>query len=128
MRRQTIDIATGVIGAASLLSGAIALVAPRVMADLYGMPRRPMRALGARDIAIGVFLLARRCTRPALFARGLSDAADVVLIAREATHGEHAVTLTIGRISTGALLAAFSLVASALTHRRLGTTPVAAIG
>jgi hypothetical protein len=60
------------LGASFAAIGAAALVAPRVSAGQYGLPTDDptalalVRALGARDLAIGGALISNRDDRPAL--------------------------------------------------------------
>ncbi len=74
------------LGVASVVSGLALLVAPRPIARVYGLPARfpwLVRALGARDVAIGAGLLRESARRPEpwLYARAASELVDAVLIA-----------------------------------------------
>ena len=74
------------IGALSIASG---------LARFYGLPRHLARALGARDVTIGILMLVPKTAKVATYLRAVSDAVDAVLIARERRDGTLA---TIARV------------------------------
>jgi hypothetical protein len=96
-------------GALSAASAVAMLMMPTAMAALYGLPRSRVLvlALGARDLTIGIALLAAE--EPALFlwGRAVSDAFDAMIIMVEARHRQPVMTALRIAIAMGsAVLAA----------------------
>jgi hypothetical protein len=100
------------LGALSIGSGLVLLVRPRSAGALYGLPScvRMLRALGARDVAIGWLLISRRTQPLGCTLRGMADAFDLGLITLEAARGPRP-----GYASALQVLGALSLVALDLT-------------
>ena len=74
---------SGAFGVLSAASGLMLVVRPRAMGALYGLPRSVtlLRLIGVRDLLIGTTILAAPRRGGPLWARGVSDAADALLIA-----------------------------------------------
>jgi hypothetical protein len=105
------------LGGLSMLSGVSLLLAPERMASMYGLPRRAWlaRALGVRDVAIGVELCIESRAAGASLLRALSDTFDAGLIAAEGLrHAERAREAGL-RASGVVLLATYAR----LLHERL---------
>jgi hypothetical protein len=104
------------VGAASIASGAVLLAAPEAAGELYALPARRtlLRVLGARDVAIGLAMLAPQTARRACRWRALADGLDAVLIASERVRGERALAEVAPRL-LGAL--ALSALAARLSAR-----------
>ena len=94
-----------VLGALSVGSGVALAVAPQQLERLYGLPRRSRwtRALGLRDIAVGLWLL-RPDAQGGLAARAAADLLDFGLIWRE--HGRRPQSRWTGARLMTALLSA----------------------
>jgi hypothetical protein len=76
--------------AMSVASGVALALAPDRMADVYAFPRhrpRLVRALGVRDVVIGVLLLRTGTERMGYRSRAAADAMDVALMLREVASG-----------------------------------------
>jgi hypothetical protein len=110
-RAETLRVSLAVLSAAS---GIGLVCAPRAFGMLFGLPVRPglCRALGTRDLALGVLMLSPRA-RLGLAGRAASDVADALIIAREARRRPR--DGTAGRLAVAALSAAS---AGALAARR----------
>ena len=87
-----------------MASGLGLVLAPRTMARLYGLPELPLllRALGARDLAIGLGLVVADEWRPWMLARGASELCDGALIGVAALSGRRAIRRLI--MANGAIL------------------------
>ena len=95
------------VGWVSIASGLGLVLAPSSMARLYGLPARPWlcRALGVRDVAIGMGLVASPRWRPWMLARGAGELCDGVLIGVAAIGGRprlHRLTMAAGAWLLGA--------------------------
>lgn len=115
------DLQAKALGVLSVASGGIMLVAPRAMAHVYALPRKPvalLRAIAVRDFVIGLGLLSPRWRRTAAVARGIADVGDSILIAVHAVSTEGSVRPARGRILLG--------LTSALTAFRASTRHLAA--
>jgi hypothetical protein len=99
------------LGVLSALSGTCLLLLPDKMASLYGLPRgRSLaRALGVRDIAIGLELCAQSGSMRASLLRSMSDALDAGLIAGEALHHGKLQGMAKLRVAGATLLAVYAL-------------------
>lgn len=120
MKQSRIDAvgAARILGALSIASGLALAAVPTTMAEVYALPHRTrlLRAIGVRDVAIGVALLFRKSASVGCLLRGLSDAVDTGLIASEAVHRRRSASAVALRIA-GAL----AIVASAAgLYRALG--------
>lgn len=112
---------TSVVGAATATFSAALVVAPRVLIGPLGMPdsaqtRALLRALGARDAAIGLAML----TAPgggardlAAAARVLSDCADAAVLPSAVPDRGRAAVLRVSAAAWGAL----ALAATVLDRR-----------
>lgn len=80
------------------------MVAPRPMARLYGLPELPLllRALGLRDLAIGLGLVVADTWRPWMLARGAAELCDGALIAVAALSGRRTIRRLF--LANGAIL------------------------
>ena len=98
------------LGALSVATGAILLVSPRSLTELFKLPRTETvgRALGLRDVVAGTLLLAPSTRRAGLLLRGASDATDAVLAASETLRGRRPLRHTAITIVGGLALAALS--------------------
>jgi hypothetical protein len=112
---------TSVVGAATAAFSAALVVAPRVLVGPTGMPdtaqtRALVRALGARDVAIGLAMLTApggRVRDLAAAARVLSDCADAAVLPSAVP--DRAAALGASAAAWGALA-----LAAALWDRRAG--------
>jgi hypothetical protein len=97
------------LGALSVASGALLVLAPEEMAERYALPRnaRLCKALGVRDVAIGFVLRSERHAALGCVLRACADAGDACLIAIEVGTGRR--TLEEARVP---LAGALALVAS----------------
>ncbi len=70
------------LGYTSLVLGLTEIAAPGFLARQLGVKRQPklMRALGAREIAAGVAILAQQNKKPGLWSRVAGDAMDLALL------------------------------------------------
>jgi hypothetical protein len=95
-----------IAGLLCLTSGLALVAIPRRTADLFGLPADPelCRALGWRDVLIGLGLLQRRWIRMWWFARTLSDAFDVRLMFRNGRHVANDCTRHRAKIVFGCAL------------------------
>lgn len=73
------------LGGLSIASGVALACAPLPLARAYALPRRRglMRALGLRDVCVGLMLLSPRSAAGGCTLRCVSDATDLVLISTE---------------------------------------------
>jgi hypothetical protein len=104
LARQTIVNSAIGIGALSIACGVGMLVAPRLFATMFSLPRERglIRVLGARDVLIGSALAFPRTRSLGLRLRSVADMGDGLLIAREVRLGH-----------TGAIRGVFSLLVAA---------------
>ena len=98
------------LGALSVASGAILLVAPRSLTELFKLPRTDTvgRTLGLRDVVAGTLLLTPSTRRAGLLLRGASDATDALLAASETLRGQRPLRSTAVTIVGGLALAVLS--------------------
>lgn len=99
------------LGSLSIASGLALALASSLASELYGLPRSPplLRTLGVRDVVVGALLRRSRTARAGCLLRALSDAADLVLIAREARARRRSRTLGALRIAAAAALVGLAL-------------------
>ncbi len=104
----------GLIGAASIASGAALIAVPEAAAELYALPRQRtlLRLLGVRDVAIGLAMFSPELAPRACRWRALSDGLDAVLIASERVRGERSLAEVAPRILGALALSALSARAS----------------
>ena len=98
--------------AMSVASGVALVLAPDQMADLHAFPRhrpRLVRALGVRDVAIGVLLLRTGTERMGYRARAAADAMDVALMLREVASGRRRFASVAARVAGGVLSVALAI-------------------
>ena len=105
------------LGGLSVLSGVSLLLAPERMASVYGLPERAWlaRALGVRDVAIGVELCIESKSAGASLLRALSDTFDAGLMAAEGLRQAKRAREAGLRASGAVLLATYAC----LLHERL---------
>jgi hypothetical protein len=106
------------LGVLSALSGASLCVRPRALARVYGLPvgARLARAIGVRDLVVGLGLLLSRTARASLLLRALSDGADALLIVAEARRKPQGRAMTSLRLLIAAGSAGYALKLRAV-HR-----------
>jgi hypothetical protein len=114
-RRQRPEALRVGLAVLSVGSGIGLMCVPHAFGMLFGLPRRAglCRALGLRDVALGVSMLSRRA-RWGLAARAASDVSDALLIAREARDRPRDGT------SSRLAVAALSAACAAALAARLG--------
>ena len=108
---------TSVVGAATAAFSAALVVAPRVLLSPTGMPdpaqtRALVRALGARDVAIGLAMLTApggRVRDLAAAARVLSDCTDAAVLPSAVPDRGRAAALGASAAAWGALALAAAL-------------------
>jgi hypothetical protein len=109
-RRPSVTVSR-VLGTLSVVSGAALIRFPRASAKVYALPAHPglLRALGVRDIAVGCAMLSGRTARAGAAARGVSDCADLLLIASEVVRGRRVLRSALPRLAGAAALVALSV-------------------
>jgi hypothetical protein len=110
------------MGALSIVSGFALVAAPRAMSRIFGLPEitRLCRALGARDVAIGLGLL--RFGHSHLgwsIGRTVSDVVDVALIFRNLLSAERRHNGDRVRMVGGVLLVGVDLLTTLAAARHL---------
>jgi uncharacterized membrane protein len=114
------------MGLASVALGIAKVAAPRALARLAGLPDRPfatqiVRALGAREVVVGVGLIARRRASPWLWARVAGDALELALLGAAVGTGRADRRRAAGALGVLAGVAALDVAcAVAATRRRSG--------
>jgi hypothetical protein len=105
LRRQRAENLRVGLAVLSAASGIGLLWVPRTFGKAFGLPAHPglCRALGLRDVALGLLMLSSR-SRVGLAGRAASDVTDGLLIAREARRRPR--DGTSGRFAVAALSAA----------------------
>lgn len=113
---QQARVAARAIGCASICFALASFLAPGPLARIlgYGERRRLVRALGARDLVVGLGLVTAEDLSPWLRARLASEAADTLLHAAGALTGAFDRKRAFG---ISVLAAAFAAVDSALIVR-----------
>jgi hypothetical protein len=95
------DALRAAIGTLSLASGVALLLRPRPLGRLYGLPPDAslLRALGARDVLVGLLTLAPARAAWGLRGRAASDLLDGALIVWEARRRPRPLPATCGRVA-----------------------------
>jgi len=98
------------LGTVSVASGIASIVAPRRMAELYKLPRRPtlVRTLGVRDVIVGALLFSPPTTRAALLLRGLADMVDSGIVASQLLFCTRTFQEARGALSGAAMIGALA--------------------
>jgi len=104
------DGTADVLGLLSLGAGAALLVAPEPMTELFALPRGETmgRALGLRDLTVGVLLLVPATRELGLHLRALSDATDALLAGSESVRGARPLRSTLLTLAGGLGLSALT--------------------
>jgi uncharacterized membrane protein len=107
--------------------GVTQLLAPRALAKLVGVrdrarTRTVMRALGARELMVGLGLLRARRTAPWLWSRVAGDVVDLGLLARLATAAPHPSRRNAGRVFNALLAVGGVTVLDVIASRRASRT------
>lgn len=102
---------TRLLGGLSIASGLALVCTPELAARAYALPRRPelLRALGLRDVCVGLALLAPPTAPLGCTLRSWADALDAGLIANERVHGRRGAFEAGTRVAGALALSALAL-------------------